>query len=112
VFEKEYRGVMLAYTVHLLFLVGFGIVNMHVQVLTRLLFSSSPVLYWFTAMVISDAVSLPHSSSPSSYTLPLLLRKLTAVFHSKSRLAKLIILYFLVFVILGFLLHCNFFPWT
>ena len=94
--------------------------SLRLQVLTRFLFSSSPILYWITAIVVSDSLSLP-PSPPSSYSVPLLIRTLItqivatnqpARVSSSSQMARSIILYFLVYVLLGFFLHCNFYPWT
>jgi phosphatidylinositol glycan class V len=110
----------LAYAVHLLFLVGFGMLNMHVQVLTRFLFSSTPLLYWFAAGVLCDALPGLPSSPPSSLSLTHLVNLIVTILlppsgYNQSRSlhkAQLIVLYFLSYVVIGFILHCNFYPWT
>lgn len=94
--------------------------SFRLQVLTRFLFSSSPILYWISAIVVSDSLSLP-PSPPSSYSLSLLIRTLitqivctnrSARVSSSNQMARCIVLYFLAYILLGFLLHCNFYPWT
>lgn len=94
--------------------------SLRLQVLTRFLFSSSPILYWITAIVVSDSLSLA-PSPPSSYSLPLLIRALItqivctnqpARVSSSNQMARSVVLYFLAYILLGFLLHCNFYPWT
>eukprot|EP00794_Sanderia_malayensis_P016572 gene16572-18257_t len=46
------------YACHLAFLVTFGLVNIHVQVLTRMIFSSTPFIYWFAAKILLNSTYL------------------------------------------------------
>ena len=86
------------------------------QVLTRFLFSSAPLLYWFAAGVLSDALPQLPSSPPSSLSLSQLVTPPAKHLLSKPtfplRKAQLVAVYFLSYVVIGFVLHCNFYPWT
>lgn len=130
------RGILRPYMFHFLFLLLFGTLNMHIQVrfscygtwytsyfplsqvLTRFLCSSSPVLYWFAAMIVSQALLVPSTTTSSSHLLKGLYNTLfsqysTPAEDSTSKLTtKLTVFYFLAYVILGCVLHCNFYPWT
>eukprot|EP00731_Ephydatia_muelleri_P038062 Em0644g3a len=53
---KSFDLVLFPFLLHLLFLVFFGIFNMHVQVLTRFVASSSPVIYWFAGGALLDTL--------------------------------------------------------
>lgn len=79
---------LFVYLCHCLFLTCFGLIGFHVQILTRMLFSSSPVLYWAGATIIIR--DLDH----------------------KLFKTRLIIGYFFVYNVIGVILHCNFYPWT
>ena len=86
---------------HLMFLVFFALLYMHVEVSTRMVFSSSPVLYWTVGSFIlsdlgtADAKALSFSN-----------------FSSLSFKSKICIFYFLCYYVIGVALHCNFLPWT
>ncbi|XP_066494941.1 GPI mannosyltransferase 2 [Tiliqua scincoides] len=114
------------YVVHATALLVFGTFCMHVQVLTRLLSSSSPALYWFFAELLHDHEPLlqnrglsmwdgaPHSAEPSLGNCrsrnPVLL--LLGHWQETGTLTKCILGYVLSYWLLGLVLHCNFFPWT
>ncbi|KAJ6663405.1 hypothetical protein lerEdw1_009484 [Lerista edwardsae] len=114
------------YVVHATALLLFGTFCMHVQVLTRLLSSSSPALYWFFAELLYNHEPLlqngglsawdgaPHSEAPSLGNCrsgnPVLL--LLRHWRETSTLTKCILGYVLSYWLLGLVLHCNFFPWT
>lgn len=83
------------YVVHLSFLLIFGMTSMHVQVVTRFVVSSSPMIYWFAA----------------GWTMPRKCDKHDATMYSNLK-SNLVYIYFLVYFWLGFVLHCNFYPWT
>ncbi|KAJ7304289.1 hypothetical protein JRQ81_011831 [Phrynocephalus forsythii] len=55
------------YVVHATALLVFGTFCMHVQVLTRFLGSSSPVLYWFSAQLLYDHEPLLQNERRSSW---------------------------------------------
>lgn len=119
--------------VHATALLLFGFFCMHVQVLTRFLGSSSPVLYWFSAHLLQEherwlwtegaagqsAVPPPTGSalgaSPGSCGTgaaanPLL--RLLRSYPLATPRSKCVLGYFLAYWLLGLALHCNFLPWT
>ncbi|KAM9116476.1 GPI mannosyltransferase 2 isoform 1-T3 [Pangshura tecta] len=122
------------YVVHAMALLAFGILCMHVQVVTRFLGSSTPVLYWFSAHLLQDyepllwkegaaiqtAASLSEkpsvgSSFPGAFTKGISenpIMKLLLNWRISSPLTKCILGYFLSYWLLGLILHCNFLPWT
>ncbi|XP_031572995.1 GPI mannosyltransferase 2-like [Actinia tenebrosa] len=80
------------YIAHLIFLTLFGLTSIHVQVLTRLIASSSPFIYWYTSHFI---VNKPSMEAQVSYTKD-----------------SLVLGYFVTYTCIGVVLHCNFYPWT
>lgn len=85
------------YVVHVLFLTVFCIFCSYVQITTRLLASSSPVLYWYCAIIIYNAeVSVQRKYLFKSYSV-------------EHRLIKI---YFIFYFLLGIILFSNFYPWT
>ena len=65
------------------------------QVISRLIFSASPLIYWYTAyVIISDSTEPPYRHCPSKLK------------------SQLILGYFLLYFFIGTVLHCNFYPWT
>lgn len=102
---------------------------MHVQVLTRFLGSSSPILYWFPAHLLQEHEPLlwstgtdnPASGKPLLRTSPSscgkgtpdnLVVRLLLNWRLITPLSKSILGFFLCYWLLGLILHCNFFPWT
>lgn len=86
------------FVVHAMFLVIFNFLCINVQVSTRILCSSSPVLYWYCAHVFRDV--------PVNDLL---------TFKNRVRLSVLqsfIKYYFIIYFVVGTVLFCNFFPWT
>ncbi|NWW02848.1 PIGV mannosyltransferase, partial [Oreocharis arfaki] len=117
------------YVVHATALLAFGFFCMHVQVLTRFLGSSSPVLYWFPAHLLQEHEPLlwsagtdnPSSGKPLLRKSPSccgketpdnLIMRLLLNWRSITPLSKSILGFFLCYWLLGLILHCNFFPWT
>ncbi|XP_072835961.2 GPI alpha-1,6-mannosyltransferase 2 isoform X1 [Pogona vitticeps] len=119
------------YVVHATSLLVFGTFCMHVQVLTRFLGSSSPVLYWFSAQLLYDHEPLLQNEGPSSCcgalhsqkpsldnSLPNGTTNKNPVFallrnwRQTTVLTKCILGYVLSYWLMGLVLHCNFFPWT
>nr|XP_033813315.1 GPI mannosyltransferase 2 [Geotrypetes seraphini] len=112
------------YVIHASALLAFGLLCMHVQVLTRFLGSSSPVLYWFSAHLLQDsepalwsrkAVASFGTCQPAQFgkrnsvnPLPNLLLR----WRTCTPVTKCILGYFLSYWLLGLILHCNFLPWT
>lgn len=121
--EKKRHGFrsrnLLPYMACLLFITIFGWLFIHIQVLTRMVFSSSPVLYWYTAEVISsDEMYKPEKSIDETKQLKSVqdnkLDIIYKILHFKSQNieTKCIIVYFLSYFVIGALMFCNFLPWT
>ncbi|XP_028674527.1 palmitoyltransferase ZDHHC18-A isoform X1 [Erpetoichthys calabaricus] len=126
------------YLVHGTLLLMFGIFCMHVQVTTRFLASSSPILYWYCTQLLWDNEPLlnleskekqtplsvkqqTHDKRPGSFKIcPLLwkvvprnpLTELLVNWKQTNLVTKCILGYFVSYWVLGLLLHCNFLPWT
>lgn len=81
----QMQGLYLRHCVHLLSLLLLGGCVAHVQVTTRLVFSSSPIVYILFAGYFSTASSL---------------------------WKRMLIVYFLIYFVCGIMLHANFYPWT
>ncbi|XP_061870680.1 GPI mannosyltransferase 2 [Colius striatus] len=122
------------YVVHATALLLFGFFCMHVQVLTRFLGSSSPVLYWFSAHLLQEHEPLLRTEGTDDETTAspskdeslrgesaapcgkrtcenpvwMLLRN----WRSITPLSKCVLGFFLSYWLLGLILHCNFLPWT
>ncbi|XP_063274858.1 GPI mannosyltransferase 2 isoform X2 [Prinia subflava] len=136
--ESEERGkardgfcgpAVFVYMVHATALLVFGFFCMHVQVLTRFLGCSSPILYWFSAHLLQEHEPLLWSTgtdnptsgkpllgkSPSSYgkgTSDNPIVRLLLNWRLITPLSKSILGFFLGYWLLGLILHCNFLPWT
>jgi len=89
-----------------------GLLIAHIQISTRMIFSSSPAIWWF----LTYCMLLPSSSSSSSSsdddsdpnkTKSSLLRSLIAATKNVWCYG-----YCILFMILGMILHVNFLPWT
>lgn len=106
-----YGPQVFVYVAHLGALAGFGFLCMHVQVLTRLLFSSCPVLFWFCAHVLHKNEpwiwGLKKGKTTSNPALQLLL-----AWTSLQQGTQIILAYFLGYWVIGIALHVNFLPWT
>ncbi|XP_035295430.1 GPI mannosyltransferase 2 isoform X8 [Cricetulus griseus] len=126
--EKPHPGFLspkvFVYLVHAAGLLLFGSLCMHVQVLTRLLCSSTPVVYWFPAHLLQNQEPLLRSvdtvpekllekNSPPGQKAPRnCIMKLLYNWRACSPVTRCILGYFLTYWLLGLLLHCNFLPWT
>lgn len=82
--------IFMPYAIHLLFLVTYGIGNVHIQVLTRMIFSSSPLVYFYMARLLGHY---------------LVLKQISLTF-------KLLLTYHMLYFVVGTAVHCNFYPWT
>ncbi|XP_069731656.1 GPI mannosyltransferase 2 [Phaenicophaeus curvirostris] len=113
------------YVVHATVLLVFGFFCMHVQVLTRFLGSSSPVLYWFSAHLLQEYEPLLWSEGTDNRTVaprseksggkgtpqnPVM--RLLLNFRLMTPLSKCLLGFFLSYWLLGLVLHCNCLPWT
>ncbi|XP_043117125.1 palmitoyltransferase ZDHHC18-A [Puntigrus tetrazona] len=118
------------YIMHSSVLLLFGIFCMHVQVLTRFLASSSPVLYWISAHLLfhyepllrdeklfkSDQIQQQKDHKPrfgfvnmwrNNEVVYILMHWQTCSIYTQCILG-----YFISYWFLGLALHCNFLPWT
>ncbi|KAM6296153.1 GPI mannosyltransferase 2 [Aegotheles albertisi] len=121
------------YVVHATVLLVFGFFCMHVQVLTRFLSSSSPVLYWFSAHLLQEHEPLLQSHGPDPQTAAPgseeprpgeppgscgkgppgnAVVRLLRGYRSLTPRGRGLLGFFLTYWLLGLVLHCNFFPWT
>ncbi|KFP06821.1 GPI mannosyltransferase 2, partial [Calypte anna] len=116
------------YVVHATVLLVFGFFCMHVQVLTRFLCSSSPVLYWFCAHLLQEHEPLLWNEGTSDQTVTPLTgnapgpggesscgNPLLVLLRGRGSIAPLsrgLLGFFLTYCLLGLALHCNSLPWT
>ncbi|XP_035881460.1 GPI mannosyltransferase 2 isoform X2 [Phyllostomus discolor] len=122
--EHGYLPQVFVYLVHAVALLLFGCLCMHVQVLTRFLGSSTPIVYWFPAHLLQDQEPLLRSletvpwkplagdSPPGQKVSRNSIMGLLYNWKTCSRVTQCILGYFLTYWLLGLLLHCNFLPWT
>ena len=93
------------------------------QVITRFICSSSPVIYWISADTILQALTQLQSAAvlePKLYSLKEMTQRILKILftadthHSDWHLtiSKLLLGYFIVYTFLGYIFHCNFYPWT
>lgn len=94
--RKTSNHTLFPFIVHGLFLTSFCIGFVHIQVTTRMLASSSPLLYWFCAdYFTNDAKKDPQVKN-------ILLTKYN----------KIILYFFFGYSVIGTVMFCNFLPWT
>uniref|UniRef100_A0A803JIR5 GPI mannosyltransferase 2 n=1 Tax=Xenopus tropicalis TaxID=8364 RepID=A0A803JIR5_XENTR len=99
------------YVAHLTALMMFGVFCMHVQVITRFLFSSSPVLFWFCSLRLQQNEPwMWGSETGMSASNPAI--RLLHSWTSLQRPTRSLLGYFLGYWVLGSALHVNFLPWT
>ncbi|NXA41445.1 PIGV mannosyltransferase, partial [Eudromia elegans] len=125
---------VLVYVVHATALLLFGVFCMHVQVLTRFLGSSTPILYWFSAHLLQEHEPLLWSKGTDEETRASLSKqpvlgnslagsyekeipenpvvRLVRSYRLNNPITNCILGYFLSYWLLGLILHCNFLPWT
>merc|ERR1712080_15420 len=113
------------YVVHATALTIFGIFFMHVQVTTRLLLASSPVLPWLAAILTTmqdkPAVALAEGEEAQAEALLKIECKTnlesstdTILFQEKldTDVSRWVMMYFLGYTLVGTILFCNHLPWT
>lgn len=106
------------YTAHSLCLCAFCVLCIHVQVTTRLLCSSCPVVYWFAAHLLSDTskpkVGREKATSSPETQANLTKRYKVALFSEcpKSFWGQVVLSYFILYFVMGVVLYSNFLPWT
>ena len=98
------------------------------QVLTRLLFAATPVLYWYTAVLlfpdtqrqvektnkwdVRASSMMPVETEKNVHGLSNLLTDKILTFRTLSFSQKLVICYYLGYFVIGTALFSNFLPWT
>ncbi|XP_057196189.1 palmitoyltransferase ZDHHC18-A [Triplophysa rosa] len=128
-----YNPRVFVYVVHSSVLLLFGVFCMHVQVLTRFLASSSPVIFWISSHLLcqyepllqdenrlnpdqrqqqkdhlkSGAKSAKDWMCSNNQIIYLLMHWRSCSFYTRCILG-----YFISYWFLGLALHCNFLPWT
>lgn len=81
--------------IHATILTIFCVLNIHIQVTTRMLCSASPIIYWFSAYYVTDTNLLK-----------------TLRYKKCKSMEFLITSYYLGYYFVGTVLFCNFLPWT
>lgn len=93
------------FIVHAFALTIFCVLCIHVQVTTRMLCSSNPMIYFFTADIFLRNY-YPHKKKDDHEKFnPFDIKKLSLP-------QKLVIIYFLTYFIIGTVMFSNFLPWT
>jgi phosphatidylinositol glycan class V len=112
------------YVAHLTFLLIFGLLYMHIQVITRFIASSSPVIYWYLAVVTSPKkqpvvsstgqqnADVPDMKSGSVSTSGLNLSDSDILNWENTWPNRAIFVYFMVYLFVGVAAFSNFLPWT
>ncbi|CAL4060286.1 unnamed protein product, partial [Meganyctiphanes norvegica] len=113
------------YTAQSLVLCLFCALCIHVQVTTRLLCSSCPVVYWFAAHLMKDPASAGDHSSDTTKSKPIPAAKVESLSNlrklfnvaiitefPKNFWGQVIISYFMLYFFVGIVLFSNFLPWT
>ena len=114
------------YIAHAAFLATFAFFCIHVQVATRMLASSTPVIYWWMALLTTPNDRKPMHQSDSKYPRLEVLQKLETkenmasiwknlVFDEVKLIPKewrILFNYCCIYACLGTVLFANFLPWT
>lgn len=110
---KKYPLNMFVFVVHGLFLTIFCLLFIHVQVSTRLLASASPLIYWYCALAMShnysSRLNRQYEVGENMYS------RWKVFFLSQGHYTwqdKLVLFYFMGYVIVGCFMFSNFLPWT
>ncbi|XP_076067037.1 phosphatidylinositol glycan anchor biosynthesis class V isoform X4 [Oratosquilla oratoria] len=111
---------LFVYTAHALCLCAFCVLCIHVQVTTRLLCSSCPILYWFAAHLYSGSNAgqqAPKGASPelrseTAGNLRSCWKVSVLTDFPKPFWGQVIITYFFLYFFVGTIMFSNFLPWT
>lgn len=87
------------------------------QVLTRLVASSSPLIYWFSAYLMTKPINNDQSQLLISQKFSPVIKRLYIILQehlwkNSSVASKLILTYFIAYSIIGTMAFSNFLPWT
>ncbi|CAH8559243.1 unnamed protein product [Schistosoma bovis] len=123
--ECEMDRIMVPYVFHMLFLCSYGVLHINVQVLTRMIFSSCPVIYWFCAYLLCETlpnfeplIMNKHNSNSLINIRFELYHYLVDIYKALNPFQyhlvkhRIVLCYFLSYAIIGCILHPNFLPWT
>ncbi|KHJ44758.1 mannosyltransferase [Trichuris suis] len=105
VFGQTRRIVQSSILLHSCFLVCYVYACCNVEIITRLLFSCSPLLYWQAAQLIyrdCHELDLPNN----------LAKCISAMWTCSTLSSRLVLSWFLIYAVVGIALHSNFLPWT
>lgn len=123
----QFDQMSFVFRVHAAALAIFSLLCIHVQVTTRMLASSSPVIYWICA----ESFLFPKTIRPDDHTVRDHTHKAPKIFNADeesdlvdttylmgivlckaNKLGQLYLLWFLLYAVVGIVLFCNFLPWT
>ncbi|VDN97028.1 unnamed protein product [Rodentolepis nana] len=120
--ETSKQRLLLPHIYHIIFLSTYGIVNVHIQVLTRMMFSSCPVLYWYCASVLLEEdyiFTRVSRNTKSKSKRAIQIHGLDDMHHAVSPSTyppwsskRILLYYFYSYIIIGCAMHSNFLPWT
>ncbi|KAM7537540.1 hypothetical protein Aperf_G00000069003 [Anoplocephala perfoliata] len=120
--ETDKQRLVLPHIYHLIFLSLYGVINVNIQVLTRMLFSSCPVLYWYCASVLLNeqndvfVLATPNKKKFKKvlkiYRLEDMLRVANPSNYPPWSSQQLLLFYFYAYIFVGCFMHSNFLPWT
>lgn len=107
--QEDYPPSVFLFFIHALFLTIWGLLHINVQVLTRLVASSSPILYWIAA---NQFEGLPKNSAVNDK----ILNKFYVLPFEKGRdlssQAFIMKWYFISYAFVGVVFYSNGLPWT
>jgi phosphatidylinositol glycan class V len=83
-----------------------GLTMAHVQISTRLIFSTCPAIYWYMAAVVVGNTPPTNTASNTASTA----NDLDS--NQSNWKAEAILWYCLLYIVLGIALHSNWLPWT
>jgi len=98
------RNGLAPHILHCFLLAVYCLLFVNVEISTRLLFSSSPLLLWFCARQF-DERKLPSLQNLGFFS------RMKILFYCGSFQGRLILIYFLGYAFVGTLLHVNFYLW-
>lgn len=94
------------FMVHGIFLVSSCIFFIHIQVSTRFILSTSPIVYWFIAeKILIDCQDMSHDKTSLRHFV-------RYVLEENKTFSKYIIFWFVSYFLLGIALFSNNYPWT
>lgn len=122
---KNYDRLAFAFVAHALFLTLFSVVFVHVQVTTRMVASSSPLLYWFAAEYFTGdrafirrqvirklSKQAQDGTEPCTHVENHVELSEILDFRTMNLKQQAILLYFVGYAVIGTVLFSNFLPWT